>query len=97
MQGESHHKETQGSCQSQRLWSQGSNPLITVVNVLTEGGEKTETTGNAHHLLTPDATEHACYSKASDRIGQIRLNPLLKSPTEVDTLQNRYMQGQTND
>ena len=64
MQSESHHRETQESCQSQPLWSQGSNPPIIVVNLLMEGGEKTETMGNAHHLLTPDATAHACYSKA---------------------------------
>lgn len=65
MQGESHHRETQGSCQSQPPWSQGSNPPMIVVNLLTEEGEKTETMGNAHHLLTPDATAHVCYSKAS--------------------------------
>lgn len=65
MQGESYHREVQESCQSQPLWAQGSDPPITVVNLLMEGGEKTETMGNAHHLLTRDATAHACYSKAS--------------------------------
>lgn len=39
--------------------SHGSHPPFIMVNSLT--GEKTETMGNADHLLNPDATAHASY------------------------------------